>query len=132
MNFFEVQVVYTRQIGDLIKESYLVESINPSSAENKVLKEIKPYISGECEVLRIIQRKFFDYILNSDGEYWYKVRIDIITIDENNGREGRKTVTVYVQASSVKQAIEALQTYLKQIDCEIISITKTSIVELYR
>ncbi len=137
MNFFEVQVVYERQTGEpipaLIKESYLVESINPSSAENRLLEEIKPYISGECEVLRIIQRKFFDYILNNEDEYfWYKMRVDIITLDEKNGRDVRKAVTVYVQASSMEQAIKSLHSHLELLDCEITCITKTPILELYR
>ena len=135
MNFFEVQVVYTRQTGEdnpcTVKESYLVESLTPSSAENRVLEEIKPLVSGQCDVLRIIQRKFYDYIPNPEGDNWYKARVELITI-EDNGREARKAVTVYVQASSVKQAVKALHFHLEQLDCELVSVAKTSILELYR
>lgn len=135
MNFFEVQVVYTRQTGEdnpcTVKESYLVEALTPSSAENRVIEQIKPLISGQCDVLRIIQRKFYDLIPNSEGDYWYKARVEMITI-EDSGRETRKGVIVYVQASSVKKAVKQLQMNLEQCDCELVSIAKTQILELYR
>ena len=135
MNFFEVQVVYTRQTGEdnpcAVKESYLVESLTPSSAENRVLEELKPLISGSCDVLRIIQRKFYDYIPNSEGDNWYKARVEMITV-EDSGREARKGVVMYVQSVSVKDAVKALLKSLEQCDCELVSIAKTPILELYR
>ncbi len=135
MNFFEVQVVYTRQTGEdnpcAVKESYLVESLTPSSAENRVLEELKPLISGSCDVLRIIQRKFYDYIPNSEGEHWYKAKVEMITV-EDNGREARKGVIMYVQESSLKQAVKQLHFHLQNNDCELVSIAKTPILELYR
>ena len=135
MNFFEVQVVYTRQTGEdnpcTVKESYLVESLTPSNAENRVIEELKPLISGSFEVLRIIQRKFYGYIPNSEGDNWYKARVEMITI-EDSGRESRNGVIVYVQASSVKKAVKQLQMNLEQCDCELVSIAKTPILELYR
>lgn len=135
MNFFEVQVVYTRQTGEdnpcTVKESYLVESLTPSSAENRVLEEIKPLVSGQCDVLRIIQRKFYDHIPDLEGDNWYKARVELITV-EDSGRESRKAVVVYVQASSVKQAVKRLHFHLKQLDCELVSVAKTPILELYR
>ena len=135
MNFFEVQVVYTRQTGEdnpcTVKESYLVESLTPSSAENRVLEEIKPLVSGQCDVLRIIQRKFYDHIPDLEGDNWYKARVELITV-EDSGRESRKAVVVYVQASSVKQAVKRLHFHLEQLDCELVSVAKTPILELYR
>ena len=135
MNYFEVQVVYTRQTGEdnpcTVKESYLVESLTPSSAENRVIEELKPLISGSFEVLRIIQRKFYDYIPNSEGDNWYKARVEMITI-EDSGREARKGVVVYVQSVSVKDAVKALLKSLERSDCELVSIAKTPILDLYR
>lgn len=135
MNYFEVQVVYTRQTGEdnpcAVKESYLVESLTPSNAENRVIEELKPFISGSFEVLRIIQRKFYDYIPNSEGDNWYKARVEMITI-EDSGREARKGVVMYVQSVSVKDAVKALLKSLEQCDCELVSIAKTPILDLYR
>lgn len=135
MNYFEVQVVYTRQTGEdnpcTVKESYLVESLTPSNAENRVIEELKPLISGSFEVLRIIQRKFYEYIPNSEGDNWYKARVEMITI-EDSGREARKGVVMYVQSVSVKDAVNALLKSLEQCDCELVSIAKTPILELYR
>lgn len=135
MNYFEVQVVYTRQTGEdnpcAVKESYLVESLTPSNAENRVIEELKPFISGSFEVLRIIQRKFYEYIPNSEGDNWYKARVEMITI-EDSGREACKGVVMYVQSVSVKDAVKALLKSLEQCDCELVSIAKTPILELYR
>lgn len=135
MNYFEVQVVYTRQTGEdnpcAVKESYLVESLTPSNAENRVIEELKPFISGSFEVLRIIQRKFYDYIPNSEGDIWYKARVEMITV-EDSGREARKGVIIYVQSESVNDAVKALLKHLANCDCELVSIAKTPILELYR
>ena len=106
--------------------------MNKTPAEAKVLiDEIKPLISGEWEVKACKQVQFYDLITNPEGDRWYKARVEMITV-EDNGKEKRKAVSIYVQASNITDANKLLQKELTNLDCEVISITRSAILEVYR
>ena len=48
------------------------------------------------------------------------------------GKEKRKAVSIYVQASNITDANKLLQRELTNLDCEVISITRSPILEVYR
>lgn len=135
MLFFEVQAVYQRQTGEdnpaCVKETYMVESLTTSSAEARVIEEIKPFIFGECEVPRIIKRKPYDIFPNPDGEIWFKARVEIIVV-EDSGAERRTGVTMWVQADTIDDALKRLNRETSDYDCEIVSIQKTPVLEVFR
>ena len=68
---------------------------------------------------------------NPEGEQWYKARVEMITI-EDNGKEKRKAVTIYVQAGNITEANKSLYQSLINLDCEVISITRSPILEVFR
>lgn len=135
MNFFLINITYQRQTGEdnpgKVKETYVVESINPSNAEARLLEEIKPFIFGDHEVQRINKRNFRDIFPKADGEYWYTGRVEMITV-EDNGRECRKAVTVLVEACDITDALNILKKEMASYDCEIIGVAKSPIVDVYR
>ena len=135
MLFYEVTVRYQRQTGEeapaKVKEVYLAEGVTPSDVEKRVLDEIKPLIFGECELPSIKKIQLY-YILNAEeGDIWYKGKVEMITIDDN-GSEKRKAVTILVQAKNITDALKRLKTNLEGLDCEIIDVQKSPILELYR
>jgi hypothetical protein len=54
----------------------------------------------------------------------------MITIDGE--KETRKAVSVLVQANMLDDAVFALKQFLKSLDCEIISIAKSPIMDILR
>ena len=135
MEFFEIKVNYTRQTGEdnpaSVSETYLVEALTPSNCEERILEELKPLISGECNVPSVRVRKFFDIIPNGNVEDWYESKVELITIDDN-GTEKRKAVTIFVEAESIQKAVSVLSESLVNLDCEIVSVKKSKIIEVYR
>lgn len=135
MNFYEVKVEYTRQTGEdnpaSVNETYLVEGVTPSSVEERILEELKPFITGECDVPSIRNRKFYDIIPNGNSEDWYESKVELITV-EDNGNEKRKAVTIFVEALSIQKAVSVLYDSLADLDCEIVSVKKSKILEVYR
>ena len=135
MNFYEVKVEYTRQTGEdnsaSVNETYLVEGVTPSSVEERILEELKPFISGECDVPSIRNRKFYDIIPSGNSEDWYESKVELITV-EDNGNEKRKAVTIFVEALSIQKAVSVLYDSLANLDCEIVSVKKSKILEVYR
>ena len=92
------------------------------------MEEIKPFIFGDCEVQNCKRSQFYDVIPNKDGAYWYKARVEMITIDGE--KETRKNVAFLVQANMLDDAVFALKQALKSYDCEFISIAKTQIMDI--
>lgn len=134
MLLYEIKVKYERQTGEdnpnISKETYLVEGVNCADVENRLMDEIKPFISGDCEVPSCKKTQFFDIFPNEGGEYWYKARVEMITID--NDKETRKAVSMLVQANTLSDATHALKQFLGTYDCEIISVAKTPIMDILR
>jgi len=133
MIFHELKVAYERQTGEdnpgKVKEIYLVEgAVSFADAENCVLNEIKPYIFGECEVQSCKRSQFFETLPNEGGAYWYKARVEIITIDGE--KETRTNKAVLVQANMLDDAVFALKQGMGSYDCELLSIAKTQIVDI--
>ena len=135
MIFHEIKVRYERQTGEenpgKVKEIYLVDgAVSFADAENCLMEEIKPYIFGECEVQSCKRSQYFETFPNEGGAYWYKARVEIITIDGD--KETRANKAVLVQANMLDDAVHALKQYLNTYDCEIISVAKSPILDVLR
>lgn len=133
MIFHEIKVNYSRQTGEdnpgKVKETYLVDgAVSFADAENCLMEEIKPFIFGDCEVMSCKRSQYFEVFPNEGGAYWYKARVEMITIDGE--KETRKNVAVLVQANMLDDAIYALKQALHSYDCEIISIAKSPIMDI--
>lgn len=136
MVFHEIKINYTRQTGEdnpgKVKETYLVHNaVTFADAENCLLAEIKPFIfNGELEVQSCKRSQFFEVFPNEGGAYWYKARVEMITIDGD--KETRKAVSVLAQANMLDDAVFALKQYLSTLDCEIISVAKSPVMDILR
>ena len=133
MIFHEIKVKYDRQTGEdnpgKVKEIYLIDgAVSFADAENCLMNEIKPFIFGDCEVQNCKRSQFYDVIPNEGGAYWYKARVEMITIEGE--KETRSTKPFLVQANMLDDAVFALKQGLKSYDCELISIAKTQIVDI--
>ena len=133
MIYHEIKVSYERQTGEdnpgKVKEIYLIDgAVSFADAENCLMEEIKPFIFGDCEVQSCKRSQFFEVFPNEGGEYWYKARVEMITIDGE--KETRKSVPVLVQANLLDDAIYALRQAMKSYDCELLSIAKTPIMDI--
>ena len=133
MIFHEIKVHYDRQTGEdnpgKVKEIYLVDgAVSFADAENCLMEEIKPFIFGDCEVQTCKRSQFFEVFPNEGGAYWYKARVEMITIEGE--KETRKNVAMLVQANMLDDAIFALKQALKSYDCEIISAAKSPVVDI--
>ena len=133
MIYHEIKVNYERQTGEdnpgKAKEIYLVQdAVSFADAERCLMEEIKPFIFGDCDVMSCKRSQFFEVFPNEGGAYWYKARVEMITIDGE--KETRKNVAVLVQANMLDDAVFALKQALGSYDCEIISVAKTQIMDI--
>lgn len=133
MKLFQMTVTYQRQTGEdnpgLVKESYVASGMTPADVQNQVLEEIAPFVFGELEVPSIRKRNFFEVLKDEGKEYYYEAKVQMITIDCY--KEVRKEVLILVQADTVTDAAHALDKELQSYDCEVISIIKSNIVDVF-
>lgn len=134
MKLFEIKVNYERQTGEdnpgLVRETYLVDSVNPSNAETILMDELKPFIFGGLEVEHITNRNFFEIFTTPEADSWYKARVELLTIDGE--KESRRVVSVMVQANTISDALQILKEKMSGYDCEILSVAKTPVLDLLK
>lgn len=135
MLFYEIKVNYQRQTGEdnpgNVKETYLVEGLNCTDVETRLMDEIKPMIFGDCEVTSCKKVQLYDLISSPEGDRWFKGRVEMITV-EDSGKEKRKAVSILVQATTIDHALKNLRHHLESVDCEIATISRSPILEVYR
>lgn len=85
-----------------VKEEYLVDAFSYTECEARIIEEMKPFISGEFSV--DIKRFRIAELFAMDGDRFYKVTADYITIDEKSNNEKRKAFNYIVQANDLDHA----------------------------
>ncbi len=137
-NWFECKVKFEKTIeeGKIIKvnESYLVDALSFTEAEERIIDEMKPFISGDFSVANIKRVKINELFFNDDGDKWYRCKVNFITLDEEKGVEKRVPINMMVQASEIGQALERLHVGMKgsMADYEVAVITETMIMDVYK
>lgn len=136
-NWFEVKVKYEkvdeRGAVKKVTEPYLIDSLSFTEAEARAIKELEPYLSGEFIISNIARANYTDIFPYEDGDRWFKCKVIYVSIDEEAGREKRKTSYILVQANDVKSGWDNLTTAMADsvVDYEIASIQETAIMDIF-
>lgn len=137
-NWFECKVRYdkTWDTGMIktVTEPYLVDAMSFTEAEERIIEEMKPYISGNFTVSDIKRVRFTDTFFNETGDRYYKAKLYFITLDEKSGAEKKTAVHMLVQASVLKEAAEIVETEMKKtmVDYTLASINETAIIDVFK
>ena len=136
--WFECTIKYEKQLEEgkiaKITERYLVDALTFTEAEARIIKEMKPFISGEFDVANINPQKYSELFWNEKCDKWFKTKVNFIVLDEEKGVEKKVANYMLVQANDLKEARELLVEGMKgsQADWEIASISETKILDVYK
>ena len=137
-NWFECRVSYDKvQENGAIKritEAYLVEAENFTEAEDSITKAMQPYISGEFTVSAVRRRNYDNVIESGEGDYFYRVKLIIVTIDEKTAAEKKSNLFLLIQADDLETALYDVKDYMRSSveDWNFHTITETSILDVFR
>ena len=137
-NWFECKIRYDKvaENGAIKKanEPYLVDALNFTEAEARIIDNIRPYISGEFSVSTVKRTKIAEIFFNEAGDKWYLVKVGFITIDEKTASEKRSVSQILVQASDFKNAYDVFVEEMKttMADYEIVSIAETPLMDVFQ
>jgi hypothetical protein len=136
--WFETVVTYekTAEEGRIVKttEHHLVDALTHAEAENRIIEEMKPFISGDFQVSKVARKKINEIFYNENGDKWYRAKVNYVTLDEEKGVEKRTGVTMLVQAADLKEAVDGIIEGMKgsMADYEIHTVAETPIMDIYK
>ena len=138
-NWFECKVKTEKTLENgtqkKVTEPYLVDALNFTEAEARIIKEITPYCNGQLEVADIKRVKYSEMFTNDaeSADKWYKVKCNFITLDEKTQTEKRTASYMLVQAANFRGALERFEEGMKGTlaDYEIASIQETSLLDVF-
>ena len=116
-----------------VNEPYLVDALSFTEAESRITEEMAPFISGEFTVSAVKREKLSEVFYDETGDKWYKVKYNIITVDEKTAVEKKTSVTTLVQAANFQAALDNFMEGMKgtMADFEIASITETPLMDVF-
>jgi hypothetical protein len=138
-NWFECRIKYEKTMEDgmqkKVTETYTVDALSFTEAEQRIMEEMSSYISGEFEVADI-KKAAYKEIFFSDEELadrWYKAKLQFITIDEKTEKEKRSSVNYLVQAGTLSGALKNIDQVMggTMIDYVIASIAETTLLDVF-
>ena len=137
-NWFECRVSYdkTQENGTIkrITEAYLVDAVNFTEAEKRITEAMQPYISGDFTVSAVRRRNYESVLVGTEGDYYYRVKLVIITIDDKTAVEKKSNLFLLVQADSLEKAVGITQNSMRNsmADWYFHTITETQIVDVFK
>lgn len=142
MNYwFECKVSYERQADSMgmkkVSESYLVDALSFTEAEERIIKEIRPFVSvGELEVVNIRRARIAELFLNEEAEddRYFRAKVNFITVDEKSGSEKKTSATMIVKSDSLPNAVTELKAQLdsQMASYEIAAVTDTQVLDVFQ
>jgi hypothetical protein len=135
--WFECKVKYVKIDDDgrerKVSESYLVDAVTFTDAETRIIQQMQTMVRGEFTVDNIKKSNIVEIYPHENGEWWYKAKIGIVTIDENAGKEKKINNYFLVAADDIKQALQRLEEGLSYIlvPYQTTSLAISTIVDVF-
>jgi len=136
-NWYECRVKFEKVIENgtqkKVTEAYLVDALSFTEAENRIIEEMKPYITGEFEVTAVKKEKIAEIFIDPNGDRWYKAKVMYISLDEKSGVEKKTSQNMLVQANDFKQALSNLTNGMRDTmsDWEVNTIAETTLMDVF-
>jgi len=136
--WFESKLKYTKvtESGSekRVTETFVLDAVSFTDAESRMISEAEKFCKGgEFQVKDIRESNLSEIFPYETGEWWYKVKVNLVTVDEEAGREKRMTVNYLVMADDVKEAIDRTNESLNYlvIPYAIISVAKSNVCDVF-
>lgn len=135
--WFECKVKYVKVDDDgrerKVSENYLIDAVTFTDAETRIIRQLQTMVRGEFTVDNIKKSNIVEIFPHEEGEWWYKAKIAIVTIDENAGKEKKINNYFLVAADDIKQALQRLEDGLSYIlvPYQTTSLAVSTIVDVF-
>ena len=137
--WFVCKIRYEKVLEDgqqkRVTESYVIDALSFTEAEERITVEMSHYISSDFEVRDITLAPYKEVFFSGEvsDDRWYKAKVAFISIDEKTMKEKRSNVNYLVQAATLNRAVRNIDEVMggTMIDYLISSISETSIEDVF-
>ena len=138
-DWFECKIRYEKVMEDglqkKVTESYVVDALSFSEAEERIIEEMSSYISGEFDVADIKKASYREiFFADQDmADKWYKAKLQFITIDEKTEKEKRSNVYYLINAGSFNGAVKNIDEVMggTMINYVVASMSETTTMDVF-
>ncbi len=137
-NWFETKVRYDKMMENgmqkKVNEPYMVDALSFTEAEARTIEELTPFISGDFSISAVKRTNISEIFWDETADKWYHVKVNFITLDEKTAVEKKTTTHILVAANDFRGALDNFMEGMKgtMADFEIVSITETNIMDVYK
>ncbi len=136
--WFEAKVSYEKMVEEGLmkteKVDFVIDALSFGEAEKRVISEASAYSNGGVNVLALKIANFKEVAFSDDesADKFYKVKINLITLDEKTEKEKLTAIYYLVQASSFQDANKNTEEIMKGsiVDYTIASVTETKFFDV--
>jgi hypothetical protein len=117
--WFECKVKYTKVTESgkeqTVTENFLLDAVSFTDAETRITRQMQEMVKGEFSVTDIKKSRIGEVFPYDMGEWWFKATINLVTVDEEAGKEKKMRTYYLVMADDIKQALERLDESLSYL-----------------
>ncbi len=116
-----------------VTETYLLDAMSFTEAEARIMAELETMVRGEFSISDIRKSKIAEVFPFENGEWWYRATINLVTIDEEAGKEKNLRTLYLVQADDIVEALQRLEQSLSFLLVPYVtsSIAVSTIVDVF-
>ena len=135
--WFECKVKYVKVLESgkehTLTENFLLDAVSFTDAETRLIRQMQQMVKGEFTVIDIKKSKIGEVFPYNNGEWWFKATINLITIDEEAGKEKKLRTFYLVMADDIKEALARLDESLSfmVIPYVVSSLAVSTIVDVF-
>ena len=136
-DWFQVVVKYYKNSDEEesknVSESFLFDAVSWTEAEIRVAEEMKKISKGVFQIKNIKKTKLTEVFAYDSGDWWFKVGVDMIVLDEGEGKEKKTRLNYLVMADDLQEALDRVNLELEDSlsDYRIEALNRSSIVEVF-
>ena len=117
--WFECKVKYNKTLQSgkeqLVTENFLLDAVSFTDAETRMMRQMQEMVRGEFNVTDIKKSRIGEVFPYDTGEWWFKATINLVTIDEEAGKEKKMRTYYLIMADDIKEALQRLDESLSYL-----------------
>lgn len=134
--WFEAKLSYLKinenGVEKKVTETYLFRAVSFTDAETIMTQEARKMVKGGFAIKDIKQSNISEVNHLPEGEWWYKAKVSLLTIDEETGKEKRINDYHLISADDMDEALKRTNESLSYlvIPFEVTSLSKSTITDV--
>ncbi|WP_052670586.1 DUF4494 domain-containing protein [Draconibacterium sediminis] len=136
--WFESKVKYMKvsESGSesMVTENFLLDAVSYTDAETRIIRQMQQMVrGGEFQIVDIKKSRIAEVFPYENGEWWFKAAINLVTIDEEAGKEKKIKTNYLIMADDIKEALNRLDESLEYlvIPFVVTSLAVSPIVDVF-